>query len=633
MAQDICELLWLKIILEDLKIKWDGPMKLYCDNKSAINIAHNPVQHDRTKHIEVDRHFIKEKLDNGLIFTPYVPSQGQLADILTKGLCSPDFERIICNDSCKEQKKLTLDNTRMSDHCFKSSNVDSSSSELCADDTILGDKCAVEDDSVSQYSINHISQTDNELSFLDNDGWLNIGNFEDVDRMMLSCDLTFGMESLNNEEEFCWLPSSHGTEGCDDASKSEFKFSSAEASPLRSISDYNVDTNENMEGLPINDSNNKASPINKKLRSRMHVNHDAGPSSLSTFHESDMKSGNTDNLMAKIKMQGKLSKPSAGKRKSGFLGNGDSDHPYAQVDQYANLKQPFEASSSGVTSQDSIHKYRPNVDSNSLGHIQIQTDLMHPDYSHTSNYTSLLPTLSGSRSEHDGHTSPFKESSFASNMESSHGHNLEAVALKTKDERENLYLCHDAQLLSPSFKSENMANPMPFKSPGSAQKVGHQFENENEGHSEVGGVSIGFSQEIDSSNVQESSSMSSALDEISYEATSFRQLQQVMDQLDIRTKLCIRDSLYRLARCAEQRHNDANASGQIGDDGEACKAVMTQDANRRVEYGIIESSGEKWPGNLKIYGLDYSMTFVLVAKMNIVRILLSLATRQGWESQ
>ncbi|KAL6332216.1 hypothetical protein AAG906_001931 [Vitis piasezkii] len=43
------------IILYDLRIKWDGPMKLYCDNKSTINIAHNPIQHDRTKHIEIDR--------------------------------------------------------------------------------------------------------------------------------------------------------------------------------------------------------------------------------------------------------------------------------------------------------------------------------------------------------------------------------------------------------------------------------------------------------------------------------------------------------------------------------------------------------------------------------------------------
>ena len=103
MAQGICELLWLKIILEDLKIRWDEPMRLYCDNKSAISIAHNPVQHDRTKHIEVDRHFIKEKLDSGMICTPYVSTQNQLADILTKGLNCSNFERII--------SKLGMENT------------------------------------------------------------------------------------------------------------------------------------------------------------------------------------------------------------------------------------------------------------------------------------------------------------------------------------------------------------------------------------------------------------------------------------------------------------------------------------------------------------------------------------------
>ena len=95
MAQDIYELLWLKIILEDLRIKSDNPMRLYCDNKSAISIAHNPVQHDRTKHIEVDRHFIKEKLDSGLICTLYVLSQDNLVDILTKELNSNYFESIV----------------------------------------------------------------------------------------------------------------------------------------------------------------------------------------------------------------------------------------------------------------------------------------------------------------------------------------------------------------------------------------------------------------------------------------------------------------------------------------------------------------------------------------------------------
>ena len=63
MAHDICEL-WIKIILGDLIIKWDSPMRLYYDNKSVISIAHNPVQHDRTKHVEI------EKLESDLIVCP-----------------------------------------------------------------------------------------------------------------------------------------------------------------------------------------------------------------------------------------------------------------------------------------------------------------------------------------------------------------------------------------------------------------------------------------------------------------------------------------------------------------------------------------------------------------------------------
>ena len=96
MASRVCEFLWVKIILEDLKVQWSKPMKLYCDNKSTISIAHNSVQHDRTKHIEIGRHFIKEKLDSGLICTPYVPIGHQLADVLTKELCNNVFYKNIC---------------------------------------------------------------------------------------------------------------------------------------------------------------------------------------------------------------------------------------------------------------------------------------------------------------------------------------------------------------------------------------------------------------------------------------------------------------------------------------------------------------------------------------------------------
>ncbi|RDX82784.1 Copia protein, partial [Mucuna pruriens] len=62
------------------------PIKLFCDNNSTISISHNPVQHDRTKHIEIERHFIKEKLNSGLIVTTHVPTGLQVADVFTKGL-------------------------------------------------------------------------------------------------------------------------------------------------------------------------------------------------------------------------------------------------------------------------------------------------------------------------------------------------------------------------------------------------------------------------------------------------------------------------------------------------------------------------------------------------------------------
>ncbi|GAA0166516.1 hypothetical protein LIER_21654 [Lithospermum erythrorhizon] len=62
---------------------------------SAISIAHNPVQHDRTKHVEVDRHFIKEKIEGKIIKTKHVNMGQQLADTLTKGLSEKAFNHLL----------------------------------------------------------------------------------------------------------------------------------------------------------------------------------------------------------------------------------------------------------------------------------------------------------------------------------------------------------------------------------------------------------------------------------------------------------------------------------------------------------------------------------------------------------
>ncbi|CAM8893378.1 unnamed protein product [Rhodiola kirilowii] len=92
MAQGVCEMLWISNILKELGFLLQKPMELHCDNASAIQLAHNPVQHDRTKHVEVDRHFIKENLDRKIISFPFVPSEDQLVDVLTKGVSQKQFE-------------------------------------------------------------------------------------------------------------------------------------------------------------------------------------------------------------------------------------------------------------------------------------------------------------------------------------------------------------------------------------------------------------------------------------------------------------------------------------------------------------------------------------------------------------
>lgn len=74
MAQGICEGMWILRVLKELKKVVELSLKLYCDSKAAISIAHNPVQHDQTKHIEIDRHFIKEKIDSGILCLPFVLS-------------------------------------------------------------------------------------------------------------------------------------------------------------------------------------------------------------------------------------------------------------------------------------------------------------------------------------------------------------------------------------------------------------------------------------------------------------------------------------------------------------------------------------------------------------------------------
>ncbi|KAL5540944.1 hypothetical protein UlMin_044920 [Ulmus minor] len=94
-ALGLCEALWLRLLLQDLGYPPQQPIQLYCDNKAACDIAHNPVQHDRTKHVEVDRFFIKEKLEEKIVELPKIRSEDQPADILTKAVSNRVFTKFV----------------------------------------------------------------------------------------------------------------------------------------------------------------------------------------------------------------------------------------------------------------------------------------------------------------------------------------------------------------------------------------------------------------------------------------------------------------------------------------------------------------------------------------------------------
>lgn len=95
MATTTCELKWLKSLLSELGIFHKGPMRLHCDNQAALHIAQNPVFHERTKHIEVDCHFIRNEVLQGNVQPSYVPTSEQLADIFTKALGRHQFQILL----------------------------------------------------------------------------------------------------------------------------------------------------------------------------------------------------------------------------------------------------------------------------------------------------------------------------------------------------------------------------------------------------------------------------------------------------------------------------------------------------------------------------------------------------------
>jgi histone deacetylase 1/2 len=98
-ANAAAECCWLRNLLRELHVRIDKATVIYCDNVSAVYLAENPVHHRRTKHVELDIHFVREKVALGQFKVLQIPTRHQFADIMTKGLPTSlfnDFRDSLC---------------------------------------------------------------------------------------------------------------------------------------------------------------------------------------------------------------------------------------------------------------------------------------------------------------------------------------------------------------------------------------------------------------------------------------------------------------------------------------------------------------------------------------------------------
>ena len=90
-----CQAVWLEAILKEMKIEVDRPIALFIDNKSAINLAKNPVLHRRSKHIEAKFHFLNEQVNKEALKIVHCSNEVQLEDLFMKPLKVDRFIKLI----------------------------------------------------------------------------------------------------------------------------------------------------------------------------------------------------------------------------------------------------------------------------------------------------------------------------------------------------------------------------------------------------------------------------------------------------------------------------------------------------------------------------------------------------------
>ncbi|KAL9244887.1 hypothetical protein vseg_018604 [Gypsophila vaccaria] len=498
-------------------------------------------------------------------------------------------------DGDAKRNNLSIEK-RMPISGLRSDNVKSADSEFRADESVLVNRELAADNGLTQYHVNDVSHNENALAFLGNElaekgndellfyGWPELETFEDVDNMFRDCDPTFCLD-MNNSDDLSWLSSSHMIEGSNDALQPGFDFSSSNPRGLNCVTEEQERQEgygQNNNGTVVNESNKKLPPFRFERDS-----HRLLPDIRSTVMDSYANdSGATHPIRTQSQIQSHVNpsnrnKSSEEKRKSCSTESGlsfiafDELHKFGEANHLLNSRHSF----STENHQQQEISHQPS--------LQIQP-MIKPN-NHPSDHVlpSSTPPIVKSDVRVLSTVSP-RESSNGSNqiesIENPHDvspKNLSSSEVKKKGKSQQRRLSRHAEKSTFRVQRDD-SDQFCGKKPSHGGKI------ESKSQSEVVGCDTGFARDLNASTIEESSCMSSVLDEVAIDASSLKQLQHVMGQLDIRTKLCIRDSLYRLARSAAQRHKgDSQNSGR--EDVKDTTGALLPGTNKSIGFMDMET--------------------------------------------
>ncbi|CAN6854721.1 unnamed protein product [Brassica oleracea] len=428
--------------------------------------------------------------------------------------------------SGEDDQDMAWEDTKISDHGFTATH-DGVCNNLSLNNNILDDGDKESDDFLY--------------------GWGHTGNFEDMDNMLRSCDSTFGLDSLSNEDGLGWFSSAQPNEDTEAAMTDDIKPDTMlgnQRTLMLQVEDFlnNSECYHGVEDLLNNSECNRA----------------LGNSSENVYDTSLQKK---DMLML-------VDEANLGKKQTDHL-----HHLDGKSDGYS--ENSFTLQHSGISSErmDANQYYPPSV-------FQ-KPGVPYSDFN--CDQISACESNSGIKSEIKPNPSSASDESYTSNQEQSieilQGPTIDDRCRKGFEKRANLQPGQDSP---PSFaastRKSSKTNPMVFSDSAPIQKFGLEDDHRK------------AAAKLEPANRQESSCVSSLVDDISLEATSFRQLQQVIEQLDVRTKLCIRDSLYRLGKSAEQRHICMNPNGgnrRVKDAGSHLETGETDKMDSQIKHAVV----------------------------------------------